>query len=169
MRDYLLEIKPIIGKATEDGDFIKTGQLSKLAQTFQEIEKARANINAQTVEAERQLEILKGPTPGQNSWIGRRGTVRVTPGALEHSYLLVTPMVSDKTLSRSETLEMYVPATQERFKTEVYWRNKNLKARDPIKRFYHAAGIKAGDWVKLEEVSQGSWVLTKCAPPGGAI
>jgi hypothetical protein len=49
----------------------------------------------------------------------------------------------------------------ERFKTQVMTSGNKLQERGAIGRFYRSAGVHAGDFVVLREVSRGSWQLLK--------
>jgi hypothetical protein len=139
-------------KAKQIIDWLRDKEVAKQA-----LEEARKRSE----EAERQLANLTGTVEPPQDFKGRRIRLKVTYGSIDNNYLLVTRALDDRVLKASETLDVHVPATGESFATGIYTRNKHLDERHKVGRFFRATGVKAGDFVLLEEIAPGKWRLIK--------
>ena len=150
------EIVSRIIKAAKERNFHMVIELASVGKEAEVVEKRQIEIKAR-------LSGLNGSPVPSNSSQYRKCLIEVTRGGLKYSYLLVSGPIRKRILMNNETLKIHVPVTGETFTTEIYSRNKNLKEREAIGRFYKAAGVKAGDMVILTETMPNEWTLTKAA------
>lgn len=150
------EIISRIITAAKERNFHMVIELASVGKEAEAVEKRQIEIKAR-------LSGLNGSPAPSNSLQYRKCLIEVTPGGLKYSYLLVSGPIRKRILTKKDTLKIHVPVTGETFTTEIYPRNKNLKEREAIGRFYKAAGVKAGDMVVLTETMPNEWTLTKAA------
>src|SRR5437867_1347651 len=115
--------------AAREADWGKAKQLIELTRDREMAKLAEAEAKKRREEIETQLATLTGKVAPPKDFKGRTIRLRVTEGSLKHSYLLVTRALDDGMLKETETLEVYVPATGESFRTDIYVRNKHLNER----------------------------------------
>ena len=166
MKVILSEIETALKEAIVDRNL---SMASQLFEDWRELMEARTQKEEaekrESKVAERFGTRSRGPQSAKG-WKGRIGWEEVTPGAVKYAYLLVTGLLRKHILKSSESLKIRVVPTGRVFETGIYWRNKHLRERPAIKEFYEVAGVKAGDFIALEEVAPNEWTLDKCAPPG---
>jgi len=95
----------------------------------------------------------------------RQVEIRITPSMLKNSMLIVTAGIKAGTLSIQERL-VVSPSQGVDFGTDVLRAGNKLRSRAPIRRFYTANLVNAGDTVVLTEISDGRWTLNKAQPSG---
>jgi hypothetical protein len=144
-----------------NGEWAKAMQVIELTRDRKIAEQAESEAKERRKAIEEQLATLTGATKPAENFKGRKIRLRVTSGSRGYGYLLVTRALEERLLSPTEKLKIHVPATGDTFVTDIYVRNKHLKERHGIKRFYKAVGMARGDSALLDEIKPGEWVLTK--------
>jgi len=155
------DLKNSILAAVSAKEWDRAKQLLDLAKETAATEAAQEDLNRKRNELARQLATLTGRPQPEGTFSGRLLKLPVTIGSLTYGYLIVTRPLSDGELNPGEKLRITIPTTGDSFSTDIYLRNKVLSERPLIKKFYKAAGIQAGDFVRLKETAPGEWRLTK--------
>ncbi|MGL4399325.1 MAG: hypothetical protein ACRCXD_05625 [Luteolibacter sp.] len=91
--------------------------------------------------------------------------VEVTQGMINQNLLTLTEHVKRGRIRTGEDLAIETYPSGERFRTDLMTNGNKVRERGAIGRFYRKAGVHAGDFVVLTEISPGRWTLKK-APHG---
>jgi hypothetical protein len=148
------EIISRIKKAAENRNFHMVIELASVGKEAEAVEQRQKEIKEK-------LTGLNGSALPVERPQYRNCLIEVTRGGLKYSYLLVSGPIRKQILTKNEKLKIHIPVTGETFTTEIYFRNKNLKEREAIGRFYKAADVKVGDMLVLTETAPNEWTLTK--------
>jgi len=87
--------------------------------------------------------------------------VEVTEGMVRQNLLTLTAHVKRGRIKPGEQLSVELLPSGDRLQTDLVAQGNRLRARGEIGQFYRDAGVTAGDFVVLTEVSPGSWILQK--------
>lgn len=87
--------------------------------------------------------------------------IEVSQGMINQNLLTLTKPLKRGQIRIGEELIVEVLPGSKKFKTRVMRNGNKLKERGAVGRFYLSAGVKAGDFVTLREVSHGNWQLLK--------
>lgn len=93
----------------------------------------------------------------------RRIRTSITQGEINQNLLTLTDARKRGLIRMGEQFRIRLPDGQE-FETELVQPGNKLRERGRIREFYEQQRIKPGDHVILEEVSPGTWTLTKGQP-----
>ena len=100
--------------------------------------------------------------PSNDSALTRRELlIEVSQGMINQNLLTLTEPLKRGQIRVGEELIVETLPSGERFKTAVMTNGNKLQERGAIGKFYRSAGVKAGDFVELREISRGSWQLLK--------
>src|SRR5438093_12970249 len=145
METILSEVEKQLVTAFRQCSWPKAMQILELTRDRKIAVEAEREAKARCKAIEEQLASLTGAVKPAENFKGRKVQLRVTYGSRKHGYLLVTGALYDRLLSLDEKLKIHVPATGDTFVTEIYARNKYLKERHKIKKFYRAVNMAKGD------------------------
>jgi hypothetical protein len=111
------------------------------------------------------LRLLHPKEPRIESLLEKPGyrqiRVRVTQGMINQNMITMSEARKKGLILLSEKMTiMPIPAAK-LFETEVCNPGVKLKARSAVKHFFESAGVKAGDFIVLDEVDRNSWKLYK--------
>lgn len=107
---------------------------------------------------------MKDTTAKPRSAPPRRIRTSITQGEINQNLLTLTDARKRGLIGMGEQFRIRLPDGQE-FETELAQPGNKLRERGRIREFYEQQKIKPGDHVILEEVSSGTWTLTKGQPP----
>jgi hypothetical protein len=153
-----------IADAAEKRDLPTVTLLTRRAGELESMQKTVLDIE------EKLKEFEKAPAGGSSN--GAQSTsplrqlpIEVTQGMINQNLLTLTAHVSRGRIRSGEDMTIEAYPSGEQFRTELLSTGNKVRERGAIGRFYREAGVRAGDFVILEEVSRGRWTLKK-APAG---
>lgn len=139
----------------------KATELEEMKKTVEGIEAKLFSLKESTVTPARST-VTSGPQPDVKQ---RELAIEVTQGMMNQNLLTLTEHVKRGRIRTGEELIIETYPSGERFRTDLMTNGNKFRERGAIGRFYREAGVRAGEFVVLTEVSQGQWTLKK-APPG---
>lgn len=92
---------------------------------------------------------------------GRVFAIEVTQGMINQNLLTLTDYTKRRMIEVGESLSIQSIPSGERFETRLLANGNKLRERGAIARFYQDAGIKAGEYVTLEEIAPQQWILRR--------
>ena len=104
---------------------------------------------------------IKIQSNGHSNLAQRELLIEVSQGMINQNLLTLTEPLKRGQIRIGEELIIEALPSGERFKTVVMTNGNKLQERGAIGKFYREAGVHAGDFVLLREISRGSWQLVK--------
>ena len=90
----------------------------------------------------------------------RKLNISVTQGMINQNLLTLTEYVNSGIVRIGEQFSIKCEPSGELFDTVLLDRGNKLRERGAVGRFYHDAGVRAGDCVELFEIAPRRWKLT---------
>jgi len=158
IEELLKELQDHITEAAKKADF---GLTAKLSQNAKELEVMRGQIK----DIRARLEAMKRNLSDKPVLDSSKGRFRkffceVTGGCIRQNLLTLTRQIQRGAIKVGETMEIELHDGK-RFVTDVVEKGNKLRERGEIARFYRENHVVEGDYVVLEEVSSGKWLLRK--------
>ncbi|MGH7975435.1 MAG: hypothetical protein ACREDS_01905 [Limisphaerales bacterium] len=104
---------------------------------------------------------IKIQSNGHSNLAQRELLIEVSQGMINQNLLTLTEPLKRGQVRIGEELIIEALPSGERFKTVVMTNGNKLQERGAIGKFYREAGVHAGDFVLLREISRGNWQLVK--------
>src|SRR5205814_2014165 len=139
MNEILSDIEKNVIDAMRADEWDKVLEAVNVAKEESNIKRAESDLKTRKEAIDQRIALLTGKPEATKGFSGRQTKLKITDGCVRYNYLLVRRGLEDGVLSFGESLTIYVPVTGEKFSTRVYSRNKILKERHAIGRFYDAA------------------------------
>src|SRR6266699_2755606 len=106
-------------------------------------------------------DAAKNGTDERPRFGNREISVEVSQGMINQNLLTLTDPMKRGRIRAGEEMEIEALPSGERFKSVVLEIGNKLQERGAVGRFYRKAGVHAGDYIVMREVSQGQWQLLK--------
>jgi len=106
------------------------------------------------------VDSLKKSTIGVSNKRTRRIRTSISQGEINQNLLTLTQARKRGLIRLGEQFRIILPNGQD-FETELVQPGNKLRERGRIREFYEEQNLKPDDYVVLEEVSAGTWTLTK--------
>ena len=153
-----------ITKAAASQNLAELEALTKRASELKQMKEQIAAIQHRLIGFAGKGEI-KTQSNSHPALTQRELLIEVSQGMINQNLLTLTEPLKRGQIRTGEELVVEALPSGERFKTQVMTNGNKLQERGAIGKFYRAAGVQAGDFVVLREVSRGSWQLLKSQNP----
>ena len=160
IENLMSEIMTKIGQAATKQNLAELEILTKQASELKQMQEQIASIQQRLTSFGDKVE-RKLPSTGQSTFGQRELLIEVTQGMINQNLLTVTEPLQRGQIRVGEDMIIEPLPDGEKFKTVVMSSGNKLQERGCIGRFYRQAGVRAGDYVILREISRGQWQLSK--------
>ena len=155
------ELQKGIAEAAKKADFSLAARLSEKAREVELTRQELRGIDSRLEQLRNDLSVKDTQKISDAEF--RVFFCKVTGGCIRQNLLILTHQIRMGFIRIGEEMEIEMHDGK-KFVTDVVEKGNKLRERGEIARFYRENHVNEGDYVVLEEVSLGKWLLRKTRP-----